>query len=75
MPVNDNVTVCDFCHQKRVGWRIEDIAFWQWSDRGYVHCRVRLPVGTCQNCGAHSLEEGSDKLFDAAFLEAYRKLT
>ena len=74
MSVNDDVTVCDFCHQKRVTWKSEELAFRQSSDKGYVHCRVRLPMGTCQNCGAKSLEPGSDRMLDAAFEEACRQL-
>jgi len=74
MPVNERVTVCDFCHQKQVTWKTEEMTFRQWSDKGYVHCRVDLPVGTCASCGAKSLEPGSDHILDAAFEEAYRKL-
>jgi len=74
MPVNDEVTVCDFCHQKRVTWRTGEMAFRQSSDKGYVHCRVWLPIGTCRNCGSKSLEPNSDRILDAAFGEAYRKL-
>ena len=74
MPVNKKVTVCDFCHKKRVTWKLEDMAFRQWSDKGYVHCRVELQVGTCRGCGAKSLKAGSDEILDAAFQEEYRKL-
>jgi hypothetical protein len=74
MPVNKKVTVCDFCHKKRVSWKIEEMAFRQWSDKGYVRCRVELPVGTCQNCGSKSLESDSGRILDAAFLQEYRKL-
>jgi hypothetical protein len=74
MPVNEKVTVCDFCHKKRVTWKIEAMAFRQWSDKGYVHCRVELQAGTCQSCAAKSLEPDSSQILDAAFLEEYRKL-
>jgi hypothetical protein len=74
MPEDDKVTVCDFCHQKQVIWKTEVMAFRQWSDKDYVHCRVELPVGTCQSCGAKALEPGSDQILDAAFWEEYRKL-
>jgi hypothetical protein len=74
MSVNGEVTLCDFCHQNRVTWTIEVMAFRQWSDKGYVQCRVELPVGTCQSCDAKSLEPSSDRILDAAFEEAYRKL-
>jgi hypothetical protein len=74
MPADENVTVCDFCHKKQVTWRAEDMAFRRWSDKGYVHCRAAVRVGTCQACGTKSLEPGSDEILDAAFWEEYRKL-
>jgi hypothetical protein len=33
-----------------------------WSDKGYVHCEVRVIMGTCDNCGAKSLDPGSEKI-------------
>lgn len=74
MPVDDRVTACDFCHRKQVTWRTETMAFRQSSDKGVVHCRAELAVGTCQSCGTKSLEPGSDQILNAAFQEEYRKL-
>ena len=74
MRVGDEVTVCDFCHKEQVTWRSETMAFRQSSDKGYVYCRVELPIGTCRSCGAKSLRPGSDQILDAAFLVEYRKL-
>lgn len=65
---------CDFCRIGRLAWRAEVMTFRQWSDKGYVHCRVRLPVGTCEHCQAKSLDADSDRMFDAAFQRAYDKL-
>ncbi len=65
---------CDFCRTGRLTWRTEVMTFRQWSDKGYVHCRVRLSVGTCANCQAKSLDADSDSMFDAAFQRAYDKL-
>ena len=67
-------TSCDFCRKGRVTWRTEVMRFRQWSDRGYVLCRVRLPVGTCDQCEAKSVDVDSDALFEAAFQRAYDKL-
>jgi hypothetical protein len=50
------------------------MAFRQWSDRGYVHCRVVILVGICDNCGRKSLDPGSDKIMDEAFQQEYDKL-
>ena len=65
---------CDFCRIGPVTWREEVMTFRQWSDKGYVHCRVRLPVGTCAHCRAKSLDADSDRMFEAAFQRAYDKL-
>lgn len=65
---------CDFCRMGPVIWRKEVMTFRQWSDKGYVHCRVRLPVGTCAQCQARSLDADSDRMFEAAFQRAYDKL-
>jgi hypothetical protein len=50
------------------------MAFRQSSDKGYVHCRASLLVGTCDNCGSKTLQPGSDAIFDAAFQREYDTL-
>jgi len=70
----EDLSECDFCRKGPVIWRIEEMRFRQWSDRGYVQCRVTLSVGTCAHCQAKSLEPGSDKIFDEAFQREYGKL-
>jgi hypothetical protein len=65
---------CDLCKKGRVIQRMEEMAFRQWSNKGYVHCRVTILIGTCDRCGAKSLDPGSDKIFDEAFKQAYDKL-
>ena len=70
----ERFTSCDFCRKGPVTWRMEEINFRQWSDKGYVHCRVTLPVGTCAQCQAQSLDADSDRAFEAAFKREYDKL-
>ena len=65
---------CDFCRKGRVNWRMEQLSFRQSSDKGYVHCRTSLPVGTCDKCGAKTLQPDTDALFDEAFRREYGKL-
>lgn len=67
-------TICEFCKQGRATKRLEEMAFRQWSDRGYVHCRIMILVGTCDNCGRKSLDPGSDKIMDEAFQREYDRL-
>ena len=65
---------CDLCRKGPIVWRTEEITFQQWSDKGYVHCRVTLPVGICANCQAKTLDVDSDLAFDAAFQREYNKI-
>jgi len=53
---------------------MEEIAFRQWSDKGYIHCRVTILMGTCDNCDVKSLGPGSEKILDEAFQREYDKL-
>ena len=70
----DKPVICGFCNKGIVIWRMEPVAFRQWSDKGYVHCRVMISVGTCDNCQAKSLDPRSEEIFDAAFQREYNKL-
>ena len=74
MAVEDEPVICEICKQRRVTKRMEEMAFRQWSDKGYVHCQVRVFMGTCNNCGAKSLDPGSEKILDEAFQREYDKL-
>jgi len=69
-----HLTSCDFCRKGRVTWRSEVMRFRQWSDKGYVLCRARLPVGTCDQCQAKTVGADADVFFEAAFRRAYDKL-
>ena len=74
MAGEDEPIFCDVCKKGRVTKRMEAMAFRQWSDKGYVHCRVMILIGTCEKCGAKSLDPGSEKILDEAFQREYDKL-
>jgi phage/plasmid-associated DNA primase len=40
MPHKEETTICEFCRKGHVIQRLEDIAFRQWSDIGWISCRV-----------------------------------
>jgi hypothetical protein len=42
MAVEDEPVICEICKQGRVTKRMEEMAFRQWSDKGYIHCRVTI---------------------------------
>jgi hypothetical protein len=73
MTGNDKEVSCDVCKRGRVTKHSEEIGFRQWSDKGYVRCRVTVLVGLCEQCGAKSLDTTS-KILDEVFQREYDKL-
>jgi hypothetical protein len=52
MPHKEETTVCEFCRKGHVIQRLEDIAFRQWSDLGWISCRVAVSIDVCDVCNA-----------------------
>jgi hypothetical protein len=71
----DEPIICEICKKGHVTKRTEQLPFRQWSDKGYIHCRVTILVGSCDNCRVKSLDPGSEKILDEAFKREYEKLT
>jgi hypothetical protein len=74
MAADDEAIACDFCKRGRVTMRMEELALRQLSDKGYVHYRARIRIGTYDTCHSRSLGPGSGAALDAAFLREYDKL-
>jgi hypothetical protein len=74
MAAEEEPVTCDICRKGRVLKRMEEMAFRQSSDKGYVRCHVMVLIGTCEACGAKSLDPGSTKILDDAFQKEYAKL-
>jgi hypothetical protein len=74
MSNGDETDVCDFCGQGKVIKRDEEIAFEQQTDRGPIHCRLTVLVGTCDHCGAKSYDEAADAAIAAAVRAGYDNL-
>jgi hypothetical protein len=71
MGVRKGSKTCNVCGQGEVQTRDEELAFHQWTtDRGYVFCRVTMPVGTCDHCGAKSWSENADAIIHEAVQKA-----
>jgi len=65
---------CDFCRGGPVITRQEQMAFRQWTDKGYVHCRVLIPVGVCRRCGGKNWNDAAEAIIEEAVRQAYEKL-
>ena len=74
MAAGDEPIMCQICKKGRITKRMEEMAFRQWSDKGYIHCQVTIAMGVCDRCGAKSLDPGSEKILDEAFQRDYNKL-
>jgi hypothetical protein len=74
MAVKSEPTVCHFCKSGHISQRMREIAFRQWSDKGYVHCRASVMMGVCDHCQASALAPGADRILDEAFRQEYERL-
>ena len=65
---------CAFCRYGTVTVRDEALAFYQSTDRGFVSCRIVVPMSVCDRCGNRSWDERAEALIEDAVLRAYEKL-
>jgi hypothetical protein len=66
--------ICQLCRQGDVIKRSEEMSFHQWTDRGYVFCRVTIPLGVCRHCGMKSWDEAAEAIIEQAVRQEYEKL-
>jgi hypothetical protein len=69
-----NGEICYFCKKGELVRRTEEIAFHQWTDKGYVFCRVKASLGVCDRCGSRDWNDDTEALIDAAVRREYDKL-
>jgi hypothetical protein len=53
---------------------MQELAFRQRTRKGYVLCRVNIPVAICANCGAKSWDREADAIIDEAVNREVDKL-
>jgi hypothetical protein len=71
---SNNLVRCDFCKGDHVTPRDQPIAFRQRTDRGYVRCRVTVPLGICARCGSGHWNEAAEAIVEAAVRREYERL-
>ena len=74
MADNQNGELCYFCERGHFRERTQEIAFRQWTNKGYVFCRVSVTLGVCDNCGSRNWNEEIETLMNAAVRRQYDKL-
>jgi hypothetical protein len=65
---------CDFCKSGHVTRHERPIAFRQLTDRGYVSCRVTIPLGVCDRCGSEHWTENAEAITEDAVRREYVRL-
>ena len=75
MPAKDCAGLCEVCGRRRKSTREEELAFNQWTDRGYVSCRVTIAVSTCGYCKTRSWDETAEAAIEEAVRKAYDQLS
>jgi hypothetical protein len=53
---------------------MQELAFRQWTRKGYVSCRVNIPIAICADCGAKSWDREADAIMDEAVNREVDKL-
>jgi hypothetical protein len=72
-PPNDGRR-CAFC---KVGSLIKsdrEIAFKQRTDKGYLVCRVTIPMEICDHCGSKTWDEVAEAIINEAIRERYKMM-
>jgi hypothetical protein len=66
--------ICDICKRGMLVKTMQEIAFRQWTRKGYVSCRVNIPVETCADCGAKSWDKEAEAIIEEAVNREVDKL-
>jgi len=75
MANDENGDTCFFCKKGKFVTRAEVLAFHQWTDKGYVFCRIPLSIGVCNRCGSRNWTDETEALIDEAVRKEYNKLS
>ena len=70
----NDVQDCDFCKIGHVARHSQQIAFRQFTDKGYVYCCTTVPVGLCDRCGARHWNADAEAIIEAVVQQEYDKL-
>ena len=63
---------CPFCKRGNLIKEDRAIAFSQWTDKGYVVCRVTVPIGVCMRCGSKSFTDSAESIVEDAVHREYK---
>jgi hypothetical protein len=53
---------------------MQGMTFHQWTSKGNVSCKVTVPIGICDNCGAKNWNEETEAVIEQAVKRETDKL-
>ena len=65
---------CDFCKTGHIAACQKQIVFRQLTNKGYVLCRVSVPMAVCERCGSMEWNKAAETIIEGAVREEYEKL-
>ena len=65
---------CYVCKKGRLSERMEELAFHQSTDKGYVYCSLVIPMNICNHCGYRDWSEETETLINEAVRQKYNTL-
>jgi hypothetical protein len=71
-PPND-VPRCVLCKIGNLIRSDQELAFKQWTDKGYVFCRVTIHMDICDNCGWKACDNDAEAIINEAVRQEYEK--
>jgi hypothetical protein len=74
MPNDEEAETCALCKRGTFVREETELSIRQSTDKGYVQCRVSVPIAICNNCAFRTLLEPAERLIEEAIAIGYAKL-
>src|ERR1043166_8521824 len=68
---DERASTCAFCGQGTAIRRDEELQFYQLTNRGYVFCKVKIPMDVCSQCHAKNWDEEGEVIIEQAVRAEY----
>ena len=65
---------CVFCKVGNLVRSDKGIAFKQWTDKGYLFCRVTIPMDICDRCGLKTWDADAEAIINEAVRKEYERM-
>jgi hypothetical protein len=72
--MGDDIEQCAFCRHGRITVQAKSLAFHQRTDRGFVFCKVTIPMSNCDQCGNLGWDDVADAVIEEVVRREYEKL-